>query len=78
MIETQPHAGRRLLLAVTRLLKADRSTSSISTIVLTAHAMTSGRDSALAAGGNDFEIKPIELRRLAEKMGRLLAEGLQP
>ncbi len=65
-------------LEVTRLLKADPATSSIPIIVLTAHAMTSDRDSALAAGCNDFETKPIELPRLVEKMGRLLAEGLQP
>lgn len=65
-------------LEVTRLLKADPATSSIPIIVLTAHAMTSDRDSALAAGCNDFDTKPIELPRLVEKMGRLLAEGLQP
>lgn len=65
-------------LEVTRLLKADPATSSIPIIVLTAHAMTSDRESAFAAGCNDFETKPIELPRLVEKMGRWLAEGLQP
>ncbi len=65
-------------LEVTRLLKADPATSSIPIVVLTAHAMTSDRDLAVAAGCDDFETKPIELPRLVEKMGRLFAEGPQP
>ena len=65
-------------LEATRLLKADPATAAIPIIVLTSHAMTSDRDLAFAAGCNDFETKPIELPRLVEKMGRLLAEGPQP
>lgn len=41
-------------------------------IALTAHALTSDRDSALAAGCDDFETKPIDFERLLGKMANLL------
>jgi two-component system cell cycle response regulator DivK len=57
----------------TRLLKADAATQHIPVIALTAHAMSSDRDKALEAGCNDYDIKPIELPRLLEKMEALLS-----
>jgi len=57
----------------TRRLKANATTSVIPVIGLTAHAMTSDRDKALAAGCDDYDTKPIELPRLLEKIEALLA-----
>jgi CheY-like chemotaxis protein len=52
----------------TRLLKADDVTRSIPVIALTAHAMVSDRQKALAAGCDDYESKPIEFERLVAKI----------
>jgi two-component system, cell cycle response regulator DivK len=57
----------------TRRLKADASTARIPIIALTAHAMASDRDKALAAGCDDFDTKPIDFERLIAKMRRLLS-----
>jgi CheY-like chemotaxis protein len=54
--------------AATQQIKADDSTKHIPVIALTAHAMTSDRDKALAAGCDDYDTKPIELARLMEKI----------
>jgi two-component system cell cycle response regulator DivK len=59
----------------TRQLKADAATQHIPIIVLSAHAMTGDRDRALAAGGDDFDAKPIRFERLLEKIEALLAKG---
>jgi len=56
----------------TRQLKADPNTKSIPVIALTAHAMTSDRDKALAAGCDDFDTKPVELPRLLGKIDDML------
>jgi len=57
----------------TRRLKADASTQHIPIIVLSAHAMTNDRDLALAAGGDDFDTKPIRFEPLIGKITSLLA-----
>ncbi len=57
----------------TRRLKADASTQHIPIIVLSAHAMTNDRDLALAAGGDDFDTKPIRFQPLIDKIASLLA-----
>ena len=57
---------------VTRQLKADPATRAIPVIALTAHAMAGDREQALAAGCDDFDIKPIELDRLLGKIEALL------
>jgi two-component system, cell cycle response regulator DivK len=59
----------------TRQLKGDAATQHIPIIVLSAHAMTGDRDRALAAGGDDFDAKPIHFERLLEKIELLLAKG---
>ena len=62
----------------TRRLKADAATAGIPVIALTAHAMESDREQALAAGCDDYDTKPIELPRLLEKISRLLQRGSVP
>lgn len=56
----------------TRQLKADPATRAIPIIALTAHAMAGDREKALAAGCDDFDIKPIDLDRLLGKIAALL------
>ena len=56
----------------TRQLKADPATRAIPVIALTAHAMAGDREQALAAGCDDFDIKPIDLDRLLGKIETLL------
>ena len=56
----------------TQELKAADDTRAIPVIALTAHAMASDRDKALAAGCDDYDTKPIELPRLLGKIEALL------
>ena len=57
----------------TRRIKATPELSKIPIIALTAHAMATDRDKALAAGCDDYDTKPIELQRLLGKIEALLA-----
>ena len=59
----------------TRQLKRDRSTRHMPIIVLSAHAMTTDRELAIAAGGDDFDTKPLRFPQLLEKIEFLLARG---
>jgi CheY-like chemotaxis protein len=60
-------------LEATRILKADPSTATIPIIILTAHAMTEDRENAFAAGGDAFLSKPVEPKRVAAEIRRVLA-----
>ena len=56
----------------TQSIKADPRGAAIPVIALSAHAMAADRDSALFAGCDDFDTKPVEFERLLEKIERLL------
>ena len=58
----------------TRRIKASPRTATIPVIALTAHALATDRDKALAAGCDDFDTKPVDLDRLLGKIERLLVK----
>jgi CheY-like chemotaxis protein len=62
----------------TRQLKADEATRRIPVIALTAHAMASDEQKARESGCDDFDIKPIELPRLLDKIEALLQPKAGP
>ena len=59
-----------------RRLKQDEGTKGIPIIALTAHAMVTDKERALAAGCDDYDTKPVEITRLLEKMAVLLARSV--
>jgi CheY-like chemotaxis protein len=56
----------------TRCLKTTPGTAHIPLIILSSHAMTGDREKALAAGGDDFDTKPVDFLRLLAKIEALL------
>ena len=56
----------------TRQIKANPATQSTPIIALTAHAMAGDEHKALEAGCDDYDTKPVNLKRLLEKIGNLL------
>ena len=59
---------------VAQKLKADSATRNIPIIALTAHAMGGDREKALDAGCDEYETKPVEFKRLLDKMNSFLEE----
>ena len=57
---------------ITRRLKADMDTQQIPIIALTAHVLLADRSKALEVGCNDYETKPVDFKRLIEKIDNLL------
>jgi two-component system, cell cycle response regulator DivK len=57
----------------TRRLKGNASTSKIPIIAPTVHAMSGSREKAVAAGCDEFDIKPIDFDRLMGKIAYILA-----
>ena len=52
--------------------KSDDEIKSIPIIALTAHALESDRQKALDCGADDFDTKPIDFKRLLQKIEDLL------
>jgi two-component system cell cycle response regulator DivK len=59
----------------TRQLKAAATTAMIPVIGLSAHAMEGDADKAMAAGCDDYDTKPVDFERLAEKISRLMDDS---
>ncbi len=60
--------------SATTRLKADPKTASIPVIALTAHAMVGDRDKALEVGCDDYDTKPVDIRRLLSKVETLMPQ----
>jgi two-component system response regulator len=56
----------------TQQIRSNPLTQNIPIIALTAHAMAGDREKAIAAGCNDYDTKPIEIKRLLTKIETLL------
>ena len=62
----------------TRRLKGQLETKHIPIIVLTVETSRKSRDDAIAAGCDDFQLKPVDFGKLVEKIRSLVGEGEKP
>jgi CheY-like chemotaxis protein len=62
----------------TRRLKSQPETKHIPIIVLTAETSKKSRDDAIAAGCDDFQLKPFDFGALVEKINSLVGPGAKP
>ena len=58
-----------------RTLKDDPETQAIPVLGLSAHAMTPDRDKAINAGCDDYDTKPVDIKRLLENIQALLGQN---
>ena len=58
----------------TKALKKNKKTQHIPIIALSAHAMQEHKESALQAGCNDYDTKPVDFARLLSKIEEQLAK----
>ena len=56
----------------TQIIKGREATKDIPIIVLTAHAMPEDRKKALAIGADEYDTKPIDFKKLLQKINALL------
>ncbi len=56
----------------TKNIKADEKGKNIPIIALSAHAMEEHKKSAMEAGCNDYDTKPVDLKRLMAKISQFL------
>jgi CheY-like chemotaxis protein len=61
--------------AATRQIKDNPATQNIPVIALTAHAMAGDQQKCMEAGCDDYDTKPIDLKRLLGKINALLERG---
>jgi CheY-like chemotaxis protein len=62
----------------TRRLKSQPETKHIPIIVVTGETSKKSRDEAVAAGCDDFQLKPIDFGGLVEKIQSLLGGSVKP
>jgi two-component system, cell cycle response regulator DivK len=61
-----------------RTLKEDEATAEIPIVALTAHALQSDRDKAMALGCDGYLAKPVEPREVIAEVGRILSPAAGP
>ena len=59
-------------LTATAKIKEIEAVKGIPVIALSAHAMPEHRDRALKAGCSDYDTKPVDIKRLLEKIGKFI------